>query len=83
MSKKLLEKNICIFFFLIFASTARFFGRCLFLIGSLVRTHKVMLIILVGKNFNAMSALILHLNYDMTDLVGQAMIIFDTVKSRW
>ena len=29
-----------------------------------------------------MSALIMHLNYDITDLVGQAMIIFDTVKSR-
>ena len=43
------KKNICILFFLIFASTARFFERCLFLIGGLVRTHKVMLIILVGK----------------------------------
>ena len=44
-----IKKDICILFFLIFASTARFFERCLFLIGGLVRTHKVMLIILVGK----------------------------------
>ena len=47
--KEMFEKKTAFYFFLIFASTARFFERWLYLIGILVRTHKVMLIILVGK----------------------------------